>query len=192
MKAQTLYLSRLRFGGHGPRNPYDLHRVLWRLFPGMDGEQRPFLFRIERGQGLPTVLMQSSVAPVERAQGVSVLARKAFSLEGISEGQTLRFLLCANPVRRELGTRRRQPLTNAAEQIQWLERQLGEFGQVEGVNVWANEAQRFRKGSHQAVVQMTTFIGSIRVTEAQGLRRRVVDGIGAAKAFGCGMLSLAR
>ena len=49
-----------------------------------------------------------------------------------------------------------------------------------------------RKGGAAIIVQRACFEGVLQVTRGDALRAALLDGIGPAKAFGCGLLSLAR
>lgn len=74
-----MFLSRVEIPWEAARNPYNLHRQLWHLFPDEDRESRSsddeirqgFLFRIEdNATGRPArLLVQSRRAPI-RADGL--------------------------------------------------------------------------------------------------------------------------
>lgn len=102
-----MFLSRIEIPWEAARNPYDIHRWLWRLFPGEmpephasgDEERQGFLFRVEASQtGRPAwMLVQSRRAPT-RADGVSLIGTREVH-PNPSVGQHLAFLLTANPVK---------------------------------------------------------------------------------------------
>jgi CRISPR system Cascade subunit CasE len=102
-----MFLSRVELPWEAVRNPYDIHRHLWRLFPGEAHEARAsgdearqgFLYRIEtQGTGRPAgLLLQSRRAPT-RVEGVTLLGSKTFD-PAPSEGQRLAFVLTANPTK---------------------------------------------------------------------------------------------
>ncbi|MGK2913823.1 MAG: type I-E CRISPR-associated protein Cas6/Cse3/CasE [Porticoccaceae bacterium] len=102
-----MFLSRIELPWEAARNPYDIHRQLWRLFPGEAPESRAssaeerqsFLFRVEQSQtGRPARLLVQSRRPPTRADGVSIVATRTFQ-PNPSAGQRLAFLLTANPVK---------------------------------------------------------------------------------------------
>lgn len=102
-----MFLSRIEIPWEAARNPYDLHRQLWRLFPGEapeprtsgDEERQGFLFRVEESQtGRPARLLVQSRRPPTRADGVSLIGTREF-YPNPSVGQHLAFLLTANPVK---------------------------------------------------------------------------------------------
>ncbi|EKD37059.1 MAG: CRISPR-associated CSE3 family protein, partial [uncultured bacterium] len=60
-----MYLSKIMISGAACRNPYEIHRALWKLFPPVPDADRDFLFRVERaGQQNAEVLMQSMREPI--------------------------------------------------------------------------------------------------------------------------------
>lgn len=80
-----MFLTRVELPWEAARNPYDMHRWLWRLFPGEapetrasgDEERQGFLFRVDYSQtGRPTrLLVQSRRAPT-RADGVLLIGTR--------------------------------------------------------------------------------------------------------------------
>lgn len=102
-----MYLSRVETPWNSVRNPYEVHRKIWSLFPAQERESRSsagddrqgFLFRLEQFEtGRPVrLLVQSRIAPVG-AEGLDLLGSREFS-PAPSEGQRLAFLLTANPVK---------------------------------------------------------------------------------------------
>ncbi len=102
-----MFISRVEIPWEAARNPYDLHRQLWRLFPGEDRETRAnqeeerqgFLFRVEDHlTGRPArLLVQSRRAP-EHADGLLLLGSREIQ-PAPSAGQRLAFVLTANPTK---------------------------------------------------------------------------------------------
>ena len=102
-----MFLSRVEIPWEFARNSYDLHRQLWRLFPGEEKETRRngeelrqgFLFRIEDNPtGRPArLLVRSRRAPVA-ASGVGLVGTREIQPQPVA-GQRLAFLLTANPVK---------------------------------------------------------------------------------------------
>ncbi len=94
-----MYLSKIHIPWQQAKNSYDLHKALWRLFPGREKAERDFLFRVENQQkGLGAqVLMQSVMQPKQVEQSPIVLDWRDVSLK-LKRGQRLRFHLRANPI----------------------------------------------------------------------------------------------
>jgi CRISPR system Cascade subunit CasE len=212
-----MYLSRLILN---PRNravqrelanPYELHRTLMRGYPDDLPEDERVLFRIETDpqSGIPTVLAQSQTAPdwsdlttwddyllPEVQWPPSVFnnpATKQFDLP-LQTGQMLAFRLRANPTVKREGSR--HGLYDEEDQRAWLDRKGRRGGfDVRRLTVikegnayaWIKRNGKTRKLTHFAV----RFDGILEVTEPDVLRETVKTGIGPAKGFGFGLLSLA-
>lgn len=67
---------------------------------------------------------------------------------------------------------------------------------VDGKNLLINGVERslveFRRGNDLVRLSIATFEGVLEVSDPQALRHAVVNGIGRGKAYGCGLLTLAR
>jgi CRISPR system Cascade subunit CasE len=50
---------------------------------------------------------------------------------------------------------------------------------------------RFRRGQQTVTLRVATFDGRFRVVDPTALRAALVNGIGRAKAYGCGLMTLA-
>lgn len=206
-----MFLSRIEVPWQAARNPYDIHRQLWRLFPGEaleprasgDEERQGFLFRVEDSQtGRPTrLLVQSRRAPT-RADGVLLIGTREVHPQP-AIGQRLAFLLTANPVKTILDAQReakpgkrsekcRVPLIKEEDQRSWLVRKLADAGMVEGVSALPHAPTYFRKGNRGGKIVTVTFEGVLNVTDTERLTCLLETGIGPAKAFGCGLLLVRR
>lgn len=206
-----MFLSRVELPWEAARNPYDLHRQVWRLFPGEareartsgESERQGFLFRIEHSQtGRPArLLVQSRRAP-EAVAGIALVGTREFHPQP-ADGQRLAFLLTANPVKTIVDAQRegkpnkqsekcRVPLIKEEEQRLWLARKLAEAGTVEAVSVLPHAPIYFRKGSRGGKLVTVTFEGMLNVANPAHLTNLLHNGIGPAKAFGCGLLLVRR
>jgi CRISPR system Cascade subunit CasE len=207
-----MYISRIEIPWQRARNPYDIHRHLWRLFPGAEPESRSdagearsgFLFRIEHQQtGSATrVLIQSRTEPIASAEGIAVLGTRAFN-PAPSAGQRLAFLLTANPIKTigdaelaakpdKRGDKCRVPLVREEEQRAWLARKFDGAARVEVCAVLPHPPLYFRKGNRGGKLATVTFEGELTVTAPERLRDLIENGVGPAKAFGCGLLLVRR
>lgn len=200
-----MYLSKVMISGAACRNPYEIHRVLWRLFPEDAGAERDFLFRVGQSDRNATeVLMQSLRKPEKSSDAARILASKEYPLS-MQTGQRLRFLLVANPVKmiNDEGGRKnavgepkkcRVPLVREDDQRAWIERKLLDAAALETLTIDPVFPLRFRKGREDRAgkIQPVSFQGVLHVENAEAMTALVQTGIGPAKAFGCGLLSLAR
>lgn len=189
----TINRSRIAIGWLA--NPYRVHQRLRMAYT----EEKRLLFRIEEKERNTVILVQSEVLPDWQAafSDFDVLLTepeiKKFHLN-LVQGRLYRFRLLANPiVTRE---KKRLGLLKEEDQLAWLKRHLeGAGAELLGCQVRENGFQRSRKNpakeggiqTHLSVL----FEGIIRVTDPGKLAVVVITGIGPAKAYGFGMLSVA-
>jgi len=204
-----MYLSKIHIPWAACKNNYELHQALWRLFPNRDNENRGFLFRVElleKGIGAK-VLMQSITPPQLSENSPIILDTKTYHPEFLS-GQRLRFRLRANPVKtikdETKGTVEKKgkiftktvrvPLIHEEQQQAWLERKLQGFAQLETLTIQPEPVLYFRKVKEKrsGKIQPVLFEGILTITKPELFILSVKQGIGPAKAFGCGLLSIAK
>ncbi|KMY22944.1 CRISPR-associated protein [Actinobaculum suis] len=129
-------------------------------------------------------------------------------LDRISEGQEWNFELLANPTKTiNRGRAKRGKVVahlSIPEQTKWLfgrAESLGvDFGSAEQPSFQVTESKtlnfvkRATDGNSQHRIHLVTarFAGSLKVVDANKLRYGLVNGIGRAKGYGCGLLTLAR
>lgn len=195
-----MYLSKVQLDWSATRNPYEWHRALWQLFPDRPDDARDFLFRVEQqqtGKGA-VLLMQSLICPIDTADRATLLApAKTLNLSHIASGQSLRFRLTANVVKAIRDSQNpekkiRVPLIRENEQQAWLVRKLEGTAKVDEVSLQTNTPVFFRRGGKGGKLVTVTFDGVLTVMEPTAFCHLVTKGIGAAKSFGCGLLTLAR
>jgi len=177
-------------------NPYEIHKLLWQAFPDQPEAERPFLFRMEgKAQSrFQTIIMQSSTQPVEtESENLELIGSKGIHPD-LRNGQHLRFLVRANPVKRLNQERKRVPLIHDEQQIAWLQNKLQAAADIspEQIQVEQKNALYFRKAGKGGKIVTVTFSGLLQVIDHERLLQSMQAGIGPAKCFGCGLLSLAR
>lgn len=111
--------------------------------------------------------------------------------------QKMQFRLRANPTRRDKSTGKRQGILTQEKQEDWLRRK-GELG---GFVPLSTEvvAEHFRRqtltGQNDAETRLSHFSvkyeGVLQVTDPEAFLRSIITGIGSAKGFGFGLLSVA-
>lgn len=202
-----MYLSRLLLN---PRHsqvrrdlaePYELHRTVMRAFPSKDqGGPGRVLFRLEpyRSDQPSLLLLQSTVQPDwsflnELGEYTLSMDTKTFQLD-LQPDQPLRFRLRANVTVRRNG--QRHGLFQEVDQRDWLRRQGNQHG-FDPIDIHIGRrgrqvTRRVRKGQPPRVHHAVEFDGRLRVTDPDRLTLAVCNGVGPAKAFGFGLLSLAR
>lgn len=206
-----MFLSRVELPWEAARNLYDLHRHVWRLFPGKaresrasgEAERQGFLFRVEHNPtGRPArLLVQSRRAPIVAA-GIVLVGTREFHPRPVAS-QRLVFLLTANPVKTITDAERdakpgkksekcRVPLIREEDQREWLLRKLAVGAEVEAADVLPHPPLYFRKGNRGGKLVTATFEGVLRVGDPNALATLLENGVGPAKAFGCGLLLVRR
>jgi CRISPR system Cascade subunit CasE len=185
-----------REGRRDLSNPYEMHRTIGRL---LDGSQA--LWRQENRQ----ILLLSEgppnwdLAPPQYFD--SEPGSKTFPLDRFHlQDRTLRFRLQANPTKStkeglQKGQRgKRVQLFRQTEQVDWLRRQGERCGfQLQDVVVQEQGSLKFRKGTGTAQVTIGSclFDGRLKVTNTTAFRLALGQGVGRAKAFGFGLLTIA-
>ncbi len=200
-------------------SPYGLHRTLARVFPGAradaDGANddrslnHGLLFRAEpETPGGPAVLVQSLTEPDWRALPDGYARRvdgpRAFA-PALREGQRLRFRLVANPtVKKAVEGKKngaRVPLVhNRAPQghpevtmgyLDWLDRKAEAAGFAVGDIVDAPFSVSGGRSKPGLRLFGVRFDGVLTVGDPEAVAGAVRRGVGPAKGFGFGLLSLA-
>jgi CRISPR system Cascade subunit CasE len=182
---------------------YELHRTLMRAFPDKDhGGPGRVLFRVdvERDTQQAIVLVQSDKTPdwalLPDAYTTRPSECKAISL-AFESGQRLRFRLRANPVvkRKVEGSAegKRRGLVREADQLAWLGRKGSEGGfGVESAMAVAEGFGASRRGKNGSATHLAVrFDGLLTVTDPAAFLQLLAKGVGPAKGFGFGLLSVA-
>lgn len=125
-------------------------------------------------------------------------------LDGLRVGSRYSFRLRANPVHsiRRGSSRDTKPVAHVTVryQEQWLADRAHKHGfavvsgpyDVPSLSVVERGVMRFGKdGGRKVTIAHATFEGVLEVTDAALLRRALCEGIGRAKAYGCGLITLA-
>lgn len=202
-----MFLTRLRLDLRSAQarrdlaDPYEMHRTLVRAFVRDEAQTPPrILWRAEPAASWsePVVLVQTRVAgdwsALSSIQGYlkgQAEVREWQPEQWLQDRERLRFRLFANPTVTRNG--KRLGLISEDAQLSWLARQGERRGfEVEAALTTGSELIRSRKGDTRISVLKVCFEGRLQVIDVTKLARATVDGIGPGKAFGCGLLSLAR
>lgn len=210
-----MFLSRLRLH---PRDldvlrdiadAEQLHRTVMRAFPQHDGSDARaafrVLFRLEFDrERRPVALVQSAVQPAwDKLPEGYLLQHESKEISGfldaIESGRRFRFRLLANPSKKVANggrNSRRVALLDEAQQRDWLRRRAerGGFelpvddGLLIAPKRPLGKGGKGRPGLH---VRPVLYEGLLTVTDADAFRQTLIAGIGPAKAYGCGLLSVA-
>jgi CRISPR system Cascade subunit CasE len=214
MHLTRMHLNPARRGTrHLLSSPQRMHAAVLSAFspeaPLVEGDGR-VLWRVDRSPDRLTLFISSPSAPdlthvVEQAGWpTGSNPWQTASLDGLlarlDTGQEWVFRLTANPVRsvsQPGGARgRRTGHVTAAQQEEWLQARAASWG-FDALKCAVSERRhvsfprRSDGSSHTVSLSMATFDGVLRVTDANALRTSLVAGLGRAKGYGCGLLTLA-
>ncbi|GLW59744.1 type I-E CRISPR-associated protein Cas6/Cse3/CasE [Hydrogenophilus thermoluteolus] len=190
---------------------YREHQMLWRLFDPAPDTKRDFLYRRDVHLGRPRYFILSRRPPVNPLGLWHIDPPKPFEPK-LQAGQKLAFLLRANPVVRRdrerhdivmdkkkrigwksLPPEERPPLPELIHRagLDWLSGQ----GKRHGFNIDHGAVRvdgycqhHTRRGGHAIHFSTLDFTGLLTVTDPELFRKALFQGIGPAKAFGCGLL----
>lgn len=182
-----------------PDGAADQHdgRVLWRLD---EGRHDVLLYLVSPAKPDLTHLVETAGRPIYGwdTRDYSPL------LDRLAAGDRWAFRLLANPVRsgrKTVTSDRTQRFAHvtAAQQISWFVRQAGRHGFTVADNslgepdldVQSRRTMRFTRNQRTVTISTAVFEGHLRVEDPTALRTALVGGIGPAKAYGCGLLTLA-
>ena len=205
-----MYISLLRLNSRSRRaliessRPYELHRSLLKAFPDQnEGGPGRVLFRLDINQetGGMSILVQSEKEPSWLSlNGFSEFVTECKSREFQPEptaGQMFRFRLRANPSKRSISDGKRQGILKTEEQVDWL-RNKGLHGGFEVIDVsvvnegFSNDKMTDEDNNkHRLTVLSVRFDGLLRVIDPEAFLLTIREGIGSAKGFGFGLLSIA-
>ena len=177
---------------------YELHRTLLCAFPEDLPADERVLYRVEQGprQAYVAVLVQSQSMPDwAKAQRLSdprylcKLPETRAVAPQVSAGMRLPFRLQANPTVKRDG--KRHAIVAEDELTRWLQRK----GDMHGFALDLARLRNAKLGKHHGKRRKQTwhlvqFDGLLQVTQPESFLAGLRSGIGSAKAFGCGLLSV--
>lgn len=172
-------------------------RVLWRLDRA---KHETFLYLVSPESPDLTHLIEQAGWPTSSTWQTRDYAPL---LGQITIGQRYAFRLMANPVRQpreaELGGRRVGHVTTTQQQGWLLDRaERSGFRVLETATdtpalvVSDREVKKFSRGTSTITLSTARFDGQLEVSDAEFLRQALTGGIGPAKGYGCGLMTLAR
>ncbi|WPF66258.1 MULTISPECIES: type I-E CRISPR-associated protein Cas6/Cse3/CasE [unclassified Corynebacterium] len=187
-------------------NPQAMHAAVRSAFPpDISEEDTRVLWRVDHRGHEHTLYIVGPEKPdaaniVEQAGWDTRPAQSAdYSplLDKLLRGQQWRFELVANPVKSTPVPGKRGRITPLVGQGQmdWLAQRAPEAGfRLIDAATTGQDNLRFRRGEGKNYVSLRTarFSGVLEVEDADKLRRTLTHGIGRARAYGCGLLTLAQ
>lgn len=173
-------------------------RVLWRLD---EQAHDPVLYVVSPREPDLTHLAESVGRPA--TQGWDTRDYRPF-LDRLVKGGQWAFRLAANPVRRGRKTSssphtQRFGHVTVEQQTQWFLAQAEKHGfevliarDEPDVAVRGRRTVRFERQGRPVTLSTATFEGRLEIADVDAFRAALAGGIGPAKGYGCGLLTLAR
>lgn len=179
----------------------DSGRILWRL--DQPERHRLDLYVVSPVQPSLEAMADQAGWP---SQPVWRTADYAPFLRALDSGQRWLFRLRANPIRNvrpeDGGRGQRVPLLHVEQQVEWLTQRADGLGFRVGagehgpnLHVTERRTERFQRGGPErrpVTLVTAAYEGVLEVTDAERLAETLTLGIGAAKGYGCGLMTLAR
>lgn len=196
---QAMHASVMKACSSG--NSQESGRVLWRVDEGAD---QVTLYLVS--PNVPDLSELHEVAGWPE-QGPGRVANYDTFLNGLQPAQRYAFRVTANPthVATEDGKKKRYGHVTVEQQRQWLLERAEPNGFTVGSTsqggtgagftdlvVRDRTVRTFRREGRPVTLSLATFLGSLTVSDPDALRSALTHGIGRAKAYGCGLLTLAR
>ena len=199
---------------------YREHQALWKLFDGDNNARRDFLFRRDDKSREPTYFVVSQRKPNDTS-GYWHIEPKPYTPQ-LTKGQKLAFSLRINPVitrtdtngrgkrhdlimdqKKRLGWKeltpdQREPLPKLIQKAgeQWLNSHRQERLGIETNALRADGYSihySYKPKQEKRITYSTLDLqGILTVTDNEKLKKALFEGIGPAKAFGCGLLLVRR
>jgi len=203
------------------REAYFIHEKIWQLVSRSKNQKRDFLYRVEYDayKNVKSILLLAS-HPVQSTDEMQIQVSPTYDPQ-ITVGELLHFRLRANPVvkRKENGKSKEYGLIIDAKHqlkkkglecsedysldeiihekgMEWLERKGIQHGfHVENWNVAVGSDDEYSvnaNGKNNFLIRTLDFEGKLTVTDTGLFIKALFQGIGSAKAFGCGLLLVRR
>ncbi|MFF0146547.1 CRISPR system Cascade subunit CasE [Amycolatopsis sulphurea] len=192
-------------------NVHDMHRTLMSAYPELpQGEgvrqAHGVLWRLDSFRGGFVQYVQSHTEPDWNTLAGGHLVKPAETrslqpvLDAVTAGRCLTFRMVANPTRCDGQTRKHIPYRQPDDQLDWLVRKgerhgfviPGAAGGRPDVAVTVVPTITGRKNAKTKItVEAVRFDGRLVVTDVGAFTAALVNGVGRAKAYGCGLISVA-
>ncbi|WP_369387169.1 type I-E CRISPR-associated protein Cas6/Cse3/CasE [Streptomyces sp. CG1] len=205
-------LARIRLNPHSRavqrdlRDANEMHRTLMRLVPDQLGEAprqaAGLLYRLDVTDTTSTLLVQATTLDPERlpdSYGHSDVKDLTPMFNALKKGIAVRYRIVVNPVKTERlpldqkGQRGKRIALTGPEADQWWTRRATEAGLQPHtlLPTPVAPAQPGSKGARPMRYHLVRYDGTAEVTDPDALANAVLTGVGRAKSYGAGLLSLA-
>lgn len=119
-------------------------------------------------------------------------------LDGLENGQRYRFRFCGNPVhsikeKGNTGRGRVVPHMTAAQQEEWFDKKSKAAGfSTEQCSIVQRDVRKFSRKGKIVTLHTAVYEGVLKIHDVETFKTAIVSGVGRAKSYGCGLLTLAR
>lgn len=203
MIASVLHLDRKAVKALHITDPYSLHRVVYSLYADVrNAEQKSasqgsgILFADQGGDFRGRrILLLANRTPAECIDGqYGQVQSKVISADFLSHSH-YRFKVIINPTRRDNASRKLMPVKGRDAVAEWfMQRAPQSWGfdvSPESVQVDNIEVLCFNdKKQHPVTICQAHIQGQLTITDPAQFRNSFTQGIGRARAFGCGLLQI--
>lgn len=189
-----------------------MHAAVRASFPSSDTSEQRALWRVDHTDRALWLYIASPTQPdlTHLAEQIGWPSRNTWQtkdytplLDGLAARQRWSFRLTANPTRSgktspESRTTQRFGHVTVEQQRQWLIDRTERLGITIGETVAGDTdlivrdrtVHRFDRQGSTITLNTATYDGTLVVTDSEALRSALVRGIGPAKAYGCGLMTL--
>lgn len=176
---ETITMNMLR----DAKSIYEMHRT---IFSGFNNKPENLLFRVENGY----VLVLSSDEPKYDVDYFGEVQTKPYTMAYKSD-QLFSFRMRANPTVRKMDTRKNEPIRSEEELVQWIMKKAKANGfDIQEVMVNIEKPKVSYKGDNKQTHHSVLFNGVANVVDADKFKKSLMNGIGRAKSYGFGMMSV--
>lgn len=196
-------------------SPQAMHAAVLASFPSADPGADPtsrVLWRVDTSRARTQLYIQSPTRPdlthlVEQAGWPTTATWSTGDvgalLDSLDKGHQWAFRLTANPTFatkvKEGGRSQRVAHVTAEQQLTWLSGRAGKWGfrildtgGAPAVDITHRSTRTFRRQQATVTLVTATFDGLLEVEDPEVMREAIIAGLGPAKGYGCGLLTLAR
>lgn len=194
-------------------DPQMMHAAVMASFPSMSpgSDSDRVLWRMDTLGPSTYIIVQSSRKPdfthIVEQFGWPESNQKWDSLDydgllsRLENNQRWRFRLVANPVRSVPsgdGTRGKvRPCLSVSDQLSWLVKRSSKNGfsiesEGTGAMIKSRETKEFKRGDSRITLTYAAYEGVLEITDVESFKTMLINGMGKEKAYGCGLLTLAK
>lgn len=157
------------------------HNILYQVQPGRIGYP-------------PQVLISSTTRPGWGTLNTTILKVDVKDItkqwQSLQAGKRYKFRLVANPVTRN-SKGSGNPITNPVDQTLWITKRLQDAAEIRNLSITNPTTVTGNREGATLTHYTVTYSGTLAITDPDRLRHLLATGIGRAKAYGCGLLTLA-